>query len=107
MLSKPTQLQTKWSITLLSSLGGPGTLMSGSMMAPDLSGHDWRMGDAETNLGLSIFALAFAVGPDIGIGVFGCGVILGTQAIQTFVVDTHLEFTTSAMKLVNILLNTR
>jgi hypothetical protein len=35
------------------------------MMAPALSsiGHDLHMSDAETNLALSIFVLAFAVGP--------------------------------------------
>ena len=55
----------KWTIILLSSLGGVVTLMSGPMLAPALSaiGHDLQMGDAETNIAISIFVFAYAVGP--------------------------------------------
>jgi MFS family permease len=55
----------KWTVTLLTSLGGLVTLMSGSTMAPALSaiGEDLSIGDAETQLTLSIFVLAFAFGP--------------------------------------------
>jgi len=55
----------KWAVTLLTSLGGLVTLMLGSMMAPALStiGEDLSIGDAEAQLTLSIFVLAFAFGP--------------------------------------------
>jgi MFS family permease len=47
------------------SLGGLVTLISGSMIAPSLSaiGEDLGIGEAETQLTLSIFVLAFAFDP--------------------------------------------
>lgn len=58
-------LHRKWSITLLTSLGGLVTLMSGSMMAPALPSisEDLPISEAEVQMALSIFVLAFAVGP--------------------------------------------
>ncbi|MCJ1391464.1 hypothetical protein MMC18_004328 [Xylographa bjoerkii] len=55
----------KWTVTLLCSMSGLVTLMSGTMMAPALAaiGHDLRLDDAAANLTLSIFVLAFAFGP--------------------------------------------
>ncbi len=55
----------KWTITILQSLGGTVTLMSGAMMAPALSviGRDLNIGDEQTQMSLSIFVLAFAFGP--------------------------------------------
>lgn len=35
--------------------------------------------------------------PDIGTAVFGCGIILGTQAMQAYVMDTFPGFTASAV----------
>jgi hypothetical protein len=69
--------------------------MSGSMMAPALSaiGKDLNMGDAETQLTLSIFALAFAFPllfsllslKSSGEGLFGywsaCGTYFGIQFV--------------------------
>jgi MFS family permease len=57
----------KWAVTLLTSLGGLVTPMSGSIMAPALPaiGKDLSMGGSETLLTLSIFVLAFAFGPPI------------------------------------------
>ncbi|KAL4781127.1 major facilitator superfamily transporter [Aspergillus varians] len=58
-------LTKRWSILLLSSFGGMVTLMSASMMAPALGdiGHDLGITESETNMGVSIFLLAFALGP--------------------------------------------
>ncbi|KAI9666512.1 MAG: hypothetical protein M1821_004448 [Bathelium mastoideum] len=55
----------KWAVALLSSLGGLVTLMSGAMLAPALGaiGRDLHIGDAEAQLALSIFVLAFAFAP--------------------------------------------
>ncbi|KAF2490611.1 MFS multidrug transporter, partial [Lophium mytilinum] len=55
----------KWSILLITSLGGLVTLMSGAMLAPALKsiGADLHMESAETEVALSIFVLAFAPGP--------------------------------------------
>lgn len=52
-------------MTIVLSLGGLVTLMSTSMMAPALPdiGADLVMGPSETNLALSIYILALAVGP--------------------------------------------
>jgi len=52
----------EWVVTLLMSLGGLVTLMSVRMIAPSLSviGEDLGIGEAETQLTLSIFVLAFA-----------------------------------------------
>ena len=33
---------------------------------------------------------------DIGIAVFGCGIILGTQAMQAYVMDAFSKYTASA-----------
>ncbi|MCJ1321674.1 hypothetical protein MMC15_007019 [Xylographa vitiligo] len=58
-------LPRKWGIALLSSLGGLVTLMSGTMMAPALAeiGSDLDIGNATTQMTLSIFVLSFAFGP--------------------------------------------
>ncbi|MCJ1290234.1 hypothetical protein MMC34_001770 [Xylographa carneopallida] len=58
-------LPRKWGIALLSSFGGLVTLMSGTMMAPALPqiGSDLNIGDATTQMTLSIFVLSFAFGP--------------------------------------------
>jgi len=34
--------------------------------------------------------------PDIGIAIFGCGIILGTQAMQAYVMDSFREHVASA-----------
>lgn len=47
--------------------------------------------------GWSAEARVFWLVPDIGIGVFGCGIILGTQAMQAYVMDAYPEFTASAV----------
>jgi MFS family permease len=49
------------------SFGGLVTLMSGSMVAPALPAlsHDLHMSEATADLSLSIFLLAFAIGPMI------------------------------------------
>ncbi|KAH6623318.1 major facilitator superfamily domain-containing protein [Chaetomium tenue] len=55
----------KWIISIFVSLGGFVTLMSGSMIAPALPalGRDMGMTASEAESALSIFILAFAVGP--------------------------------------------
>ncbi|KAF4540706.1 MFS multidrug transporter [Lasiodiplodia theobromae] len=55
----------KWVTTLLTSLGGLVTLMSGAMMAPALSdiSHELNIAPEEAQIALSIFILAFAFGP--------------------------------------------
>jgi predicted MFS family arabinose efflux permease len=55
----------KWAITLLTSLGGLVTLMSGPMLAPalDVIGADLHISQAEASMALSIYILAFAFGP--------------------------------------------
>ncbi|MCJ1403418.1 hypothetical protein MMC11_006641 [Xylographa trunciseda] len=55
----------KWAVTLLCSMSGLITLMSGTMMAPALSniGSDLHLGDAAVQLTLSIYVLAYAFGP--------------------------------------------
>lgn len=55
----------KWAVSLLTSLGGLVTLMSGTMMAPALTtiGRDLNTDDATTQMTLSIFVLSFAFGP--------------------------------------------
>lgn len=58
-------LWRKWVTTLLTSLGGLVTLMSGAMMAPALSdiSHELNIAPEEAQIALSIFILAFAFGP--------------------------------------------
>ncbi|POR31946.1 Major facilitator superfamily transporter [Tolypocladium paradoxum] len=55
----------KWAITLLLSMGGLVTLMSGAMLAPALGAiaHDFQTDEEQTQIFLSIFVLAFAFGP--------------------------------------------
>ncbi|KAK2752398.1 hypothetical protein FQN55_007438 [Onygenales sp. PD_40] len=55
----------KWSVALLTSLGGLVTLMSGAMLAPalDAIARDLKTSPDMTNMCLSIFVLAFAFGP--------------------------------------------
>lgn len=52
-------------MTLLTSLGGLVTLMSGAMLAPALEviGRDLNISQTEASLALSIYVLAFAFGP--------------------------------------------
>jgi predicted MFS family arabinose efflux permease len=58
-------LHRKWAITLLTSMGGLVTLMSGSMLAPALNiiGDDLHIDESTAQMTLSIFVLAFAFGP--------------------------------------------
>jgi hypothetical protein len=55
----------KWATTILTSLGGLVTLMSGPMLAPalDVIGADLHISQAEASMALSIYILAFAFGP--------------------------------------------
>lgn len=55
----------KWTVTLLCSMSGLVTLMSGTMMAPALNniGNDLHLDVAAANLALSIYVLAYAFGP--------------------------------------------
>ncbi|KAK4236139.1 major facilitator superfamily transporter [Achaetomium macrosporum] len=55
----------KWAITILLSNGWLVTLMSGAMLAPSLHAiaRDFGTAEAETQIFLSIFILAFAFGP--------------------------------------------
>ncbi|KAL3424665.1 major facilitator superfamily transporter [Phlyctema vagabunda] len=55
----------KWAVTILTSLGGLVTLMSGVMVAPAQSamGKDLSISEEEAQMALSIFVLAFATGP--------------------------------------------
>ncbi|KAK1981460.1 major facilitator superfamily transporter [Colletotrichum cereale] len=55
----------KWAITILLSNGGLVTLMSGAMLAPSLHAISQDLGtdEAEAQIFLSIFVLAFAFGP--------------------------------------------
>lgn len=55
----------KWAVTLLCSLSGLITLMSGTMMAPALNNIaiDLDLDTASANLALSIYVLAYAFGP--------------------------------------------
>lgn len=55
----------KWAVTLLCSMSGLVTLMSGTMMAPALStiADELGLDTATANLTLSIFVLAYAFGP--------------------------------------------
>jgi predicted MFS family arabinose efflux permease len=57
--------RAKWTITLLSSMGGLVTLMSGAMLAPALDAISESLGSStdKTNMMLSIFVLSFAFGP--------------------------------------------
>ncbi|PYI04401.1 MFS general substrate transporter [Aspergillus sclerotiicarbonarius CBS 121057] len=58
-------LPARWGLTILTSMGGLVTLMSGSMLAPALPsiGKDLNISDSEANMAVSIFVLAFAFGP--------------------------------------------
>lgn len=55
----------KWTITILTSLGGLVCLMSSTMLAPALGkiAHDFDISQDKANMTLSIFVLAFAFGP--------------------------------------------
>lgn len=55
----------KWTITLVSSLGGLVCLMSSTMLAPALQNmaEDLRISQEKANMTLSIFVLACAFGP--------------------------------------------
>ena len=55
----------KWTVTLLTSLGGLVTLMSGTMMAPALGqiSQDLHATESTTQMTLSIYVLSFAFGP--------------------------------------------
>ncbi|KAF2715071.1 MFS multidrug transporter, partial [Pleomassaria siparia CBS 279.74] len=55
----------KWATSILTSLGGLVTLMSGAMLAPALGvvGSDLNIFEVEASLALSIYILAFAFGP--------------------------------------------
>lgn len=33
---------------------------------------------------------------DIGIGIFGCGIFLGTQAMQSYAMEESIDYTASA-----------
>lgn len=57
----------KWFTTLLTSLGGLVTLMTGPMLAPalDAIGKDLYITREEASMALSIYILAFAFGPMI------------------------------------------
>jgi hypothetical protein len=59
--------KAKWTMTLLSSMGGLVTLMSGAMLAPALDAISESLGSSaeRTNMMLSIFVLSFAFGPII------------------------------------------
>ena len=46
--------------------------------------------------GWSAESKVFWLVPDIGIGAFRCGIILGTQAMQAYVTGAYPEFTASA-----------
>jgi len=41
--------------------------------------------------------------PDIGASVFECGIILGTQAMQAYVMDSYSQHTASAMAAAQLL----
>ncbi len=41
-------------------------------------------------------AHAFWILPDIGIAIFGCGIIVGTQAMQAYVMDSFITHVASA-----------
>ncbi|KAJ4353792.1 uncharacterized protein N0V89_005522 [Didymosphaeria variabile] len=58
----------KWATTLLTSLGGLVTLMSGPMLAPalDAIGSDLHISQAEASMALSIYILAFALMAGLG-----------------------------------------
>jgi MFS family permease len=55
----------RWTVSILTSLGGFVTLMSGSMIAPALPDlqRDFHMSAANAQVSLSIFVLAFGFGP--------------------------------------------
>lgn len=55
----------KWATTVLTSLGGLVTLISGPMLAPalDVISKDLHISQAEASMALSIYVLAFAFGP--------------------------------------------
>lgn len=36
------------------------------------------------------------IAPDIGIAIFGCGIIVGTQAMQAYVMDSFRKYVASA-----------
>lgn len=46
--------------------------------------------------GWSAEARVFWLLPDIGIAIFSCGIIVGTQAMQAYVMDSFLEYVASA-----------
>ena len=70
----------KWFTTLLTSLGGLVTLMSGPMLAPALGviGEDLHISQAEASMVLSIYILAFAFGPMV---LAPCSEIWGRRPI--------------------------
>ncbi|KAF2181686.1 MFS multidrug transporter [Zopfia rhizophila CBS 207.26] len=70
----------KWFTTLLASLGGLVTLMSGAMLAPVLAkiSKDLRVSDAEASLTLSVYILAFAFGPMV---LAPCSEVFGRRPV--------------------------
>ncbi|KAF2652357.1 major facilitator superfamily transporter [Lophiostoma macrostomum CBS 122681] len=76
-------LVKKWCATVLVSLGGLITLMSGAMLAPALSaiGNDLSVSQAEASLMLSIYVLAFAFGPMV---LAPCSEVWGRRPIWLF-----------------------
>jgi MFS family permease len=48
-------------------------------------------------------ALAHWIVSDIGASVFGCGIILGTQAMQAYVMDSYSQHTASVMAAAQLL----
>jgi hypothetical protein len=41
--------------------------------------------------------------PDIGVAIFGCGIILGTQAMQAYVMDSYNQYIASALAAAQLL----
>ncbi|KAF2012782.1 major facilitator superfamily transporter [Aaosphaeria arxii CBS 175.79] len=70
----------KWLLTILTSLGGLVTLMSGAMLAPALNfiGKDLSISSAESSMALSIYVLAFAFGPMV---LAPCSEVFGRRRV--------------------------
>lgn len=85
----------KWMITILLSLGGLLTLMSGAMLAPALGdiAHDFRVDDQHAQIILSIYILAFAFGPMI---LAPCTEVFGRRPVWIFCTCCYITWNTAA-----------
>lgn len=102
--------------TIASQVGGPVTdriwrhlqNKAGGATAPEYSVPLMILGALLTPIGLFWYGWAadarvYWTVADTGASIFGCGIILGTQAMRAYVMDSYTQYTASAMAAAQLL----